>query len=110
MAEKFTLKAGTKLFVGNVAATLAADTEVVFETVDGRDQMAEALAHKPEVYGAHRDELAHEFEDVRDGARVRVRVTYGPHGARSEEVVGPVEEKAEVVEVVAPAGPTDAVN
>lgn len=84
MAENFTLKAGTKVFVGNVAATLAADTEVVFESVDGPDALAEALAQSPSVYAAHREELAHNETVVRDGETVHLRVSYGIGGARSE--------------------------
>jgi hypothetical protein len=92
MAQNETnLKKGTKVFVGNVAVTLKEDAAVVFESLVTRDEVAEALAHKPEVYAAHRDSLAHEEVAVRDGAQVRVAVSYGIGGSRVERILGPVE-------------------
>lgn len=111
MGKEFTLKKGHRVWLGNNPMLLVADTKVVFENViDSPDALAEVLATNPAIYGAHRDDLAHDedgFENVQvqrmnpDGKTpvlgpgltpvfdieakpVKIHVTYGNNGERIE--------------------------
>lgn len=111
MAKEFTIKKGHRLWLGNQPVLLMADTKVTFENViDSPDALAEVLATNPQIYAAHKDDLAHDedgFENVQvqrmnpDGKTpmlgpgltpiydieakpVKVHVTYGLNGERIE--------------------------
>jgi hypothetical protein len=105
---KFTLKKGTKLFLGNVPVETTEDHEFEFPNAETVDALAAELAHTPAVYGLHLAELAHEITDNRvvEGVSklVRIAVSYGVAGTRVERILGEVEAAAEAVaEAVSPA-------
>lgn len=123
MARDFTLKKGSRVWIGNYPFVLMQDTKGIFETVvDSPDVLAEVLAQNPALYAAHRADLEHEedsFENVtvqrmqKDGKPVlgplgtpvydieakpiKVRVSYGLNGQRIEHK--PDEEKLDAKKV-----------